>query len=281
MPISGGSIGGGDGAGGFIRDYTFQSFSGSSGTNYVGGFYDLQAADENLTQAALTGTYGTANISYAAHAILVAGGVGSVAGGTTGTGLITVSGTSITDAGVRTTSDTEVIISDVTSSGLMAANTYHETVKKWIGTVTYTLSQDGDRTTYNANFNVGLAKYDDIYNRDFNITGFEVVGLGGATDTSFNVALETHSPNNWTYHATAFSFPTGNDIVNMNTDHVTETDLANGVGFSYRRIGLSTIILGSAAAPTTSSPNGFLIRVTTGANASVQDMSCHVIGDYI
>ncbi|MHC5112433.1 MAG: hypothetical protein ACYTHJ_21450, partial [Planctomycetota bacterium] len=140
------------------KSYSFQSFAGSSGINYIGGFYDLTAADKNLTQASLTATHGSANLSYAAHAILVAGGVGSVSGGATGTATVTVSGTSITDAGVRTPADSEVLITDVTDSAQMAANTYHETVKKWIGQVTYTLAQTGDRTTYNADFNVGFAK---------------------------------------------------------------------------------------------------------------------------
>ena len=44
-----------------VRCYSFQSFSGSSGINYIAGFYDLKAADLNLTNGSPTVTVGTAN----------------------------------------------------------------------------------------------------------------------------------------------------------------------------------------------------------------------------
>ncbi len=256
--------------------YHFQSFSGSSGTNYVGGFYDLKSADLNLNQGSTTGTAGSANNAAGAHAILVAGGVGAATGGTTGTAVITVSGTSISDSGVRSTGAQEVIISDVTDAGQMAADVYHETAKKWIGLVTYTITTDGDRTSFNADFNVGLAKYDDMHNTDFIVANLEVVGLAGAADTGFNVTLCEHSASGWVYHASSFVSPTGNEIADMNTDYNTEVNLVSGLGFAWKRSNLSTLIAGSVAAPTTSVPNGFLIRIVTGANAAVQSMDVHV-----
>jgi hypothetical protein len=256
------------------KSYSFQS-PVSTGEFFVAGFYDLTAADLNLTQAATTGTAGSANVAYGAHAILVAGGVGAASGGTTGTATITVSGTSITDAGVRATSDTEVLITDVTDAAQMAANLYHETTKKWIGAVTYTIATDGDRTTFNADFNVGLVKYEDFGNRDFVVRKFEAVGLAGATDSAFNLTLLHHSADNWTYHATAFVSP-ANPIVDMVTDYVTETELVNGEEFAYKRTGLSYAITGSAAVPTTTVSNGVVVLITTGTNAAVEALDVHI-----
>ena len=256
-----------------IKSYSFESFSGSSGINYVAGFYDLTAADVNLSQGSATGTLGAANITHAAHALLVAKQAGTVGGGASGNGVITLTGTSITDAGVRNASASEVIVADTTA---MSANEYFESALKWIGQVTYTLTQDGDRTTYAADFNVGFAKYDDWASHDFTITKFEAVGLGGANDSGFDVALMEHVSANWIYHASAFVAPVSNDICRMTTDHSTESELGNGQDFAYKRDNLSTAIVGTAAAPTTTVPNGYLIQITTGANGAVQDLDAHV-----
>ena len=277
--LSGSGISAGSASPDFTKMYHFKSFSGSSGTNFIAGFYDLTAADLNLTDVAATGTTGSANVAYGAHAILVASGVGTASGGTTGTADITVSGTSVTDAGVRTAGDSEVIIADVTDAATMAVDTYHETVKKWIGQVTYTIATTGDRTTFTADFNVGLVKYDHFWNRNVTITHFEIVGLAGANDTSFNVLLCVHSSNGWSYSAAAFTFPTGNVIVDMNTDYSTEQNLANGDDFGYERDGLSTFIAGSNSSPTINQPNGALIQIITGANGSVQSMDAYIGAD--
>ena len=198
-----------------------------------------------------------------------------MSGGSTGTADITVTGTSITDAGVRNASASEIIVADVTAAGEMAANVYHETALKWIGQVTYTIAATGDHTTFNAAFNVGLVKYEDWNNTDFTIKSFEVVGLAGANDSGFNIVLCEHSADNWIYHVTAFVAP-ANPIVAMNTDYNTEINLVNGEGFAYKRSNLSALIIGTADQPTTSVPNGYLIQVTTGANAAVQAMDVHV-----
>lgn len=281
MGISSGSgIAGGSTGDSVMRDYSY-SGGGVTTTEYIAGFYDLQAADLNLSQASATGTHGAANVPYGAHAILVAGGVGAASGGTGGTADITVSGTSVTSAGVRQAGDTEVIVTDVTDAAQMAADTYHETVKKWVGTVTYTIAATDDHTTFSADFNVGFTKYDDFSNRDTRITGFEVVGIAGAADAAFNVTLIEHSASNWTYHATAFVAPTANDIANMNTDYSTEQDLDADVPFAYKRTGLSSSIFGASAAPTTSASNGFLVKVDTGAANAVGSMDVHINGIYI
>ncbi len=95
-----------------IKSYFFTSPVGSSGTYYKAGFYDLVSADANLTQASTTVTLGSANHPYAAHAFIVSGGNGTTDGSDL---VLTVSGTSITDAGVRATSDTQVVVADGTT----------------------------------------------------------------------------------------------------------------------------------------------------------------------
>jgi hypothetical protein len=173
---------------------------------------------------------------------------------------------------VRTTSDTEVIVADVTA---MSTDQYFETAKKWLGQVTYTLAATGDHTTFSADFNVGYAKYEDFGNRNFQVTDFEVVGEAGANDAGFDVALCTHSAANWTYHATAFTWPS-NDITRMGTIHSTENALDSGVEFSFKRGGLNTQVFGSLNVPTTTQPNGVMIQIVTSANGAVQGMDCHL-----
>jgi len=247
------------------RSYSFQSFAGSSGTNYIGGFYDVSTTDANLTQASTTVTHGDANVSYAAHAILVASGAGAASGGS-GAVTIVVSGTSITDAGVRTAADSETIVSDITA---MSTDEYFETDKKWLGTITYTLTVGATgHTAYSADFNYGYAKYEDFGNRNFTVTDFEVVGVAGVNDTGFDVQLQHHKATGWTYAASGFDPGTG-ALVDMNTDHSTEQNLSNGEPFAYKRTSLSTAVNGGDG-------EGTVIRVVTGANGSVQYLDAHI-----
>ena len=249
-----------------IRSFSYTSPVGSSGVDFVGGFYEAPAADTDRTQAAPTQTLGSANNSYAAHAFAVFSGAGSASGGT-GTVEIEVSGTSITDAGVRTESDTEVITTDITAT---STDEYIETSKKWIGQVTYTLqvSGAGDHTTFASTFNYGFAKYDDFGNRDFTITDFEAVGIAGNTDANPNIELLEHTTTGWTYSAAAFVAGT-TPLADMSSDHGTEGQFVSGQPFAYKRSNLTTKILGADS-------EGFLIRITGTANKSIEDVDFHV-----
>lgn len=238
----------------------------TSGTYYTHGYYAAPSADANLTQASATQTYGTGNQPYGAHAFVVAAAAGTASGGT-GAVEIEVSGTSITDAGVRTAADTEIVVADITT---MTTNGYYETTKKWLGTITYTLknASGSTQTTFAADFNYGFAKYEDYGNKDFTVTDIEVVGKAGANDTGFNIELLHHNDQNWTYHATAFA-PGGTVIVSMNTDYSTEQDLTNGQNFAYKRAGLSTAVTGSGL-------EGVIVRFSTGANNALSISDVHV-----
>jgi hypothetical protein len=248
------------------KSYTFTSRGVGAGTFYVAGYYEASTLDANLTEILTTVTLGSANISYAAHAFIVAGGAGAAAGGA-GAVEIEVSGTSITDAGVRTAADTEIVVADITT---LALNQFAETSKKWLGQVTYTLqnASGSTQTTFSVDFNYGFNKYEDFGNIDFTLTNFECVGLGGAADTSFNIRLLKQDSANWTYSAAAF-VPGGTELLNMNTDHSTEQNVASGIPFAYKRAGLSEVVNGNDS-------EGVVVEITTGANNTVQDMDVHV-----
>ena len=243
------------------KSYSFSSPGGGSGTYFVGGFYEFAAADANLTNAALTQTFGTANKAYGAHAFIVAGAAGSTDGSDL---VLTVTGTSIAEDGTRTTSDSEVIVADCTAA---STDEYFETTKKWIGQITFTLSSTGG-ATFSFDFNYGLTKYEDFGNNDFTVTGFEMVGRAGANDTSFDITLYHHNDQDWNYHATAFA-PTPTVIANLQTDYNTEYQLATGDHFAYKRTGLSTAVVGSGL-------EGVIVAVTTGANGSVETSDVHI-----
>ncbi len=242
--------------------FGFSSPAGAgSATRYAGGgWYDFATTDVTLDQGSLTQTFGTANVSYAAHASIVTAGAGTV---DTGTVSIVVSGTSITDDGTRTPGDSETILADITTA---SANAYYETPKKWIGIITFTLTETvPNPTAYTIDFNYGLSKYEDFGNQTFTVTGLQIAGEAGASDSGFNMILFYHSPAGWTYAATGFE-PGGTQLGNMNTDHSTEQDLSNGEPFAWKRTNLNTDVDGANG-------QGIVFRVDTTGARSVESMS--------
>lgn len=237
---------------------------------YAAGEYNGDAADKNLTQASTTGTHGTANEASGARAYFVFGAYAAAGG--SGSAWVTVSGTSITDAGVRTTSDSEIIVADL-SAGVL--NQYYQTDSKWIGLLTYTLVCSGacTQTTYSADFNTGAVKFEDFGTRGkmgYTVTDFEVTGLAGANSAVFNMELLKHSATGWTYHATAH-VPGNGVIVSLTADYVTETQLINGQPFAYDRAGIEEFIDTNATIK-----EGLIIRITTGANNAIDFGNAHI-----
>lgn len=222
---------------------------------YAGGFYEAPAADADLTQANLTQTLGTANKAEGAHVFLVASAVGTTDGSDL---VVTVTGISITDAGARNGSDSEVIVADATA---MATDQYFETAKKWLGQVTYTLSSTAG-STYATTFNYGFCKYDDYGNRDFKVTDFEVCGFAGANDNDLDIILYHHSSAGWTYHATAF-VPGGTVICQLSADYSTDDKLVSAEAFAYKRTGLATSVTGSGS-------EGIVVDIITTANNAIE-----------
>lgn len=229
------------------------------------GFYEWSVTDIHLSHVSLTQTFGTANISYAAHAFVV-----TAANGTVNTGVVglRVNGTSINDQGTRTTSDTETIIADITAAG---TNGYHESSKKWLGQVTFELfTVSGSPTVIGLDINYGLAKYDDWFNNDFTITDVEAIGFAGANDSNFDVKLMHHQTSGWIYHATAFTpITAANTIASLATDHSTDDQLLSSQHAAWKRDNLSTAIDGSGS-------EGFLIFISSSANNAVEYFNLHI-----
>lgn len=238
-----------------FKSYTVADI-GNSGTNYFGGYYEAPAADATLTiGGTVTQTLGTAGECKAAHAFCVAEGAG-------GTDLVlTVTGVSITDAGVKNDSDSEIIVSDTDAA---STDEYFETSKKWLGQVTYTLTGSSGAFT----FNYGFCKYEDFGNRNFTVTDFEVTGKGGASETTLDIQLLHHKATGWTYSAAAF-VPGAGTICDLATDHGTNNNLTNNENFAYKRAALSTAVTGNNG-------EGVVARIDTAVNNSIDDASIHV-----
>ena len=246
------------------ESFGFVSPSGTSGTFYTAGYYAAPAADANLTQASTTVTYGSANAPEGAHAFLVSKQAGTTNAGTVS---IVISGVSITDAGVRAAGATETLIANITTMG---NNSYYQTTKKWLGTVTWTLTPVGGAITYAADFNYGFATSDNFSGRLFTIEGFEVMGRAGANDTGFNITLLQHVATGWTYSAAAFVPGSSTFICDLVTDYATDNDLVTNERFKYERTNLNTYLDGLSAM------EGFIIKVTTTANRAVEFLNATV-----
>ena len=233
--------------------------SGAADDYYTNGFYDCPVTDSNLTQVSATQVHGTAGTGAAAHAIVVAG-----AAGTTDSGdlVLTASGTSVDNDGVRTTGDTEIVVPDCTAS---AANQYYETEKKWLGQVTYTLSSTTG-TAFSYDFNYGFAAYEDFGDSDFILDHFLFEWLGAATDAGFNIMFHHHKATGWTYHATAFD-PGASPIYSLSSDYSTDRSLISGEYGRWKRSGLAIPVDGSGS-------EGIVIHVTTTVNNSLQWCHC-------
>lgn len=228
------------------KAWAFTSPSGSSGTFYYGGYYLFGATDNDFNPSI---TFGTANSSYAAHFFLV-----QAAGASGGTDtVIRITGTSITDAGVRTTSDTQ----DLTVDDAGVAGTYYETSKKWIGQITVVKLSGPDLL-----MNYGFCKYWDNNNTDFQISGVEATWLGGANDGGANIELIHHKATGWTYNAG--SPPTNPaPVSDMNTDHNTEVNVVNNENGAWKRANLGTNVGGGDS-------EGTIFAVTTTANKAFE-----------
>ena len=230
---------------------------------FLAGFYEWSASDFNFTQAGTSGSFGTGNVSYAAHAFVVAAAVGITDGSDL---VLTVTGTSIDDQGNRTVGDSEVIVADATA---VSTDQYFETTKKWLGQIMFTLTSTGG-TAFSFDFNYGLAKYDDWGNRDFSITDIEAVGFAGASDSDFDVLLLHHRTTGWTYSASTFTPITAtNTIVSFAGDHSTDDQLNDGQHFSWKRDDLSTAIDGNGS-------EGYLILISSSANNAVEYINVHM-----
>lgn len=222
------------------RSWSWQSPAGS-GTYYVAGYYEFGATANNFAPAL---NWGTANASYAAHFFIV---TGAVPGANV---TIRVTGTSITDLGVRTPGDTE----DIVIPAGTPVNSYFE-YKKWLGQVQISVVAGAPISC-----NYGWCKYWDNANTDFIVTAFEAVWYGNANDATPNILLRHHKTTGWTYNAAAPPTPPAS-MADMNTDHVVEIQVRNNEYGAWKRTNIATAVNGSG-------PEGVIIEMLTTANAA-------------
>ena len=207
------------------KSWTFDSPAGGFGTFYFGGFYEFASTDNDFSGGP---TFGTANASKAAHFFTVLGAT------TVDELTIRVTGTSIDDQGNRATSATE----DIVYGNGIAANTYKETTKKWLGTITITVLSGTAKTC-----NYGFCKYWDNNNRNFVVLGLEATWLGGANDASPNIKLRHHKATGWTFSGGNPPTPP-TELGAMATDHSTEDQVIKDENGAWKRDNLSTAIVG-------------------------------------
>lgn len=205
------------------KTWSFTSPWWWSGTFYIWWYYIFSWTNNDFTA---TQTIWTANWAYWAHAFLV------LWAATVDTLTVTFTWTSVTDAWVRTTSDTEAVVFTHPAS----VWDYVETDKKWIWAVSI------DHTSWTAKTcNWWLSKYWDNNNNNFEIQWFEATWRWWATDASANVSLLHHKATWWTYNAAADPTPP-TAITDMNTDYSTEDSVINNQNWAWKRANLSTSI---------------------------------------
>ena len=224
------------------------------GTETAAGWYDaagfiIDAADTSTFSAPTT--YGTANSSYAAHFYIVVGDT------ILNALQLTVTGTSITDAGVRAEGATDTI--DLNGQSPATSGMYYETDKKWIGQVSVatTIGDIAD----DEGVNYGFIKYWDNNNTDFTISGCEAVGRANATDADFDLRLCHIKATGWTW---ALSGATPPVIKKMSTVHGTERSSIINQPFAWKHANLSTAVDGSGS-------EGILFQVWSKNGADTVD----------
>ena len=231
------------------KTWFFASRAGASGTTYAGGFYEFGGASADFDPGGIN--FGTANASKAAHVLFV------VAEQTANELTLRVTGTSITDGGVRVTSDTQ----DVVIPASTVVDTYFETSKKWLGTVAITVVSGDPKLC-----NYGFAKYWDNSNSDFLVTGLECTFLAASNDTAPDILLRHHKATGWTSAVGGPPVPP-TAIASMATDHGTEDELVGGENGAWKRTNLLTSINGGNG-------EGTIIEIVTSANNAFRAGNC-------
>jgi hypothetical protein len=244
--------------------YGFTSTGILAGTYWKGGFYEWETLSATLALGGSV-TIGQSGIAKAAHAGIVAGGVGTVTGG--GQVGLQVTGVLDDERGPQTAGQTAIITEDITTLSL---DEYVETTEKFSDIVTYELYiVSGSPSDASLTFNRGFSKYDDFEDNDYTIKALEVTWQGNAS-SSLDIALMHHKPVGWTYAASGFEAGNG-DICRKSVDQSIAGDVANGLDGAYKRLDLNTYIDGFG-----SGHEGHLVQIITGANGTIQSMDIRV-----
>ncbi len=177
-------------------------------------------------------------------------------------GVITISGISITDAGVKNDADTEILVADISAA---VTDQLFETTKKWLGQITYTISGEAGAAFM---FNYGLVKYEDFGNKDFTFNDIEFIMHADANETGLEIEVLHYNSADMTYSAAAFD-PMTDAQYKLSTDHGTNNDIDDNFDGGWKRSGIGLDISGSGQA-------GLIVRVTTAVNNSISYATMHL-----
>jgi len=230
--------------------FTLPFSTRAAGEYFVYGNYDYSTTDAILTQATPTVTFGDANSGHLDWAFALPGGAGTADGDCD----LTVSGTTFnTITGVRTGSQTQTLIDDVTTATL---NTRAESDIniRFIGQVSFDLVLNSG-TTCALDFNYGLMREERADTSKVYFRRFEIEANAGANDTGFKVDILKSTLTNWTYAASGFV--AGPAPFATSTDMAPEDNLVNRKTWSWKEF-TSLYIDGSLG-------EGVVVRVTTTA----------------
>ena len=229
-------------AGPTTASFAFVSPAGAGAVFYAAGLYAFAGTANDFNPPI---TLGTANSARGAFIGFICA---ASPGGDTA---ITITGTSITAAGVRTPGDNETVAFVNADS----VSTYRQTEKRWIGQPTIAKSAGLDRLC-----NYGWVSVFTDNDQPFTVVGLRAEWLAGANDAGIDIVLRHHKATGWTYNAAAPpGFPAA--LVSMATDCGPEGDAVIGEQGSYLRSGLSTAI-------DVINGEGLLIEITTTAGAT-------------
>lgn len=233
--------------GGFVLSWPFAT---NSSVQYAGGFYDFASADNDFDPSI---TFGAVNVGIAAHFAIITGAIA-------GTDIqVQITGTSITDGGVQSGADTEII--DIPSG--TPANSYFETSKKWNGQITIETITGTPITC-----NYGFVKYHDVVNQRFRIFEFEAVWESDSTDSSSDILLLHHRATGWTFNSGAEpTQPTA--LAQRSVDYAGNNTHRNGPGSWKRAAEIPVDIRGDLG-------EGILYRVESG-NTGVGTVSFRIL----
>lgn len=201
------------------------SFQTNNAVQYAGGFYQFSGDDNDFAPSI---PWGDANYGKAAHFMIVLGAI------TVDVLTIRITGTSITDFGVQTGSDTEDIVIPTGTP----IDSFFESSKKWNGQITVE-AVSGTPVTCN----YGWTKYHDYANQDFIVTDLECLWESDSTDATSDIVLVHHKSTGWTFNSGANpTLPPS--IASWVVDHAGNTTLASGPG-AWKRTNLDVFVEGS------------------------------------
>jgi hypothetical protein len=243
---------------------SFTSAGIGAGTYYKDGFYDWSTTGITLSHLGASTTYGTAGRTYAAHVGIVASGPGIVSGGQVG---MRVTGTRDNESGTQSASYTGIITDDITT---LVANQMIETSEKFSGNVTIELYVvSGTPSTYEVSVNYGYSKYEDFFDRNATVVGFQALWQGNATDSGFNIRLLHHRATGWTYSSGAFT-PGDGAICERLVDQAIESNVVNGLDGAYKRKDLNRYVASAGG-------EGVMLEITTTAANTIQTMDTVIL----